>query len=130
MWVKHPAYDSWSHMIQRCTNPKSQDWPNYGGRGITICDRWFVFSNFAADMGERPYGTTLDRKDNEKGYSPDNCKWSTRVEQERNKRSNRRLIVEGVSRTVAEWAELLGIRANTITLRLRRGWPVERALKQ
>jgi hypothetical protein len=74
-------------MIQRCTNRKLKCWPNYGGRGITVCKRWKVsFQAFRDDMGERPNGRTLDRIDNERGYSPANCRWATRTQQNQNQR--------------------------------------------
>lgn len=77
-------------MIQRCANPKNIAYPYYGGRGITVCARWQSFPNFLEDMGERPPGTTIDRRDNEKGYSKDNCRWATRQEQDGNKRPPRK----------------------------------------
>lgn len=80
------AYDSWSHMIQRCTNPRDKSWKNYGGRGITVCARWFKFANFLKDMGDKPVGLTLERKDNEGNYCPRNCTWATWSEQMKNKR--------------------------------------------
>lgn len=77
-------------MIQRCTNPKNHAWGHYGGRGITICDSWRKFANFLADMGERPERLTLDRIDNSKGYSPDNCQWATWEQQANNRRPKKR----------------------------------------
>lgn len=81
-----PTYYSWASMLTRCTNPNSSGWKNYGARGITVCDRWRSFDNFLADMGDRPVGLTLDRKDNDGNYEPANCRWATPVEQARNKR--------------------------------------------
>jgi len=81
-----PTYHSWHAMTQRCTNPKHKGYPNYGGRGIKICERWRKFSNFLADMGERPEGKTLDRKDNDGNYEPGNCRWATYGEQNSNQR--------------------------------------------
>lgn len=83
---KHPMYSTWDGMKQRCSNSNTSQYTDYGGRGIKVCDRWDNFANFLADMGERPEGMTLDRKDNNKGYNPENCKWSTRQEQNRNQR--------------------------------------------
>lgn len=82
-----PTYITWAAMIQRCTNESSPGFKNYGGRGITVCERWRNrFSAFLADMGERPPGLTIDRIDNERGYEPSNCRWATKTQQSRNRR--------------------------------------------
>ena len=84
---KAPLYAVWSAMRQRCSNPRNKDYRHYGGRGITVCDRWAVFENFLADMGERPGpGYSIDRVDNDQGYFPENCRWATQSEQVRNSR--------------------------------------------
>jgi hypothetical protein len=84
--IKTPTYYSWSGMVQRCTNPKSKQWPDYGGRGITVCDRWLTFANFLADMGERPRGLSIDRINVNGSYEPGNCRWATAAEQAQNQR--------------------------------------------
>ncbi len=125
---KSPTYTAWDSMIQRCCNPKSRAYPGYGGRGIAVCDRWLKFEDFLADMGERPDEMTIERVNNDKGYSPENCKWATRKEQSNNTRRNRHLSHCGLTLTVTQWADRLGVRAGTITTRLERGWPIEFAL--
>lgn len=89
MWGK-PTYISWEGMIQRCNNPDDKSYKNYGGRGIKVCKRWLKFENFYVDMGSRPEGLTIERTDNNKGYFPENCKWATQIEQQRNKRPQKR----------------------------------------
>ena len=80
------TYNSWGNMLDRCSNPKSKDWANYGGRGIKVCEHWQDFKNFLVDMDERPVNKTLDRKNNEGNYELSNCRWATRSEQARNRR--------------------------------------------
>lgn len=89
--TKHPLYDIYMDMLGRCRRPTHQRYADYGGRGITVCERWRAdFWSFVADMGERPPGRSLDRTDNDKGYSPDNCRWATAKEQRANRRPQRR----------------------------------------
>jgi hypothetical protein len=87
-----PTYAVWKHMIQRCTNPNVLKWKYWGGRGITVCERWRDFCNFLADMGERPAGLTLDRINNDGNYEPGNCRWTTYAEQNRNQRPRRSVL--------------------------------------
>lgn len=89
-----PTYLSWVGMVQRCTNQSHTKWPSYGGRGITVCERWMTFSNFLQDMGERPSGTTIDRISNELGYMPGNCRWADPKTQANNRRQRKLKCVE------------------------------------
>ena len=82
-----PEYYSWANMRQRCLNPRRKDYSYYGGRGITVCDRWSLFENFLEDMGLKPSSLhQLDRENNSLSYSPDNCRWATKSEQMANRR--------------------------------------------
>lgn len=122
------TYHVWSSMIARCRNPKCPAYPNYGGRGIGVCEAWTSFSGFLADMGERPEGLSLDRVDNDQGYSPENCRWATRTEQARNKRSTRLITVNGETLSTAEWSERSGLKIATIWARIAKGWPESAAV--
>jgi hypothetical protein len=124
-----PTYHSWHAMRARCRDPKQPSFPRYGGRGITVCERWNDFRAFLADMGERPAGTTLDRFPNQDGnYEPGNCRWATPSEQRNNVSTNRLLTVNGETLTVAQWAERIGVRPSTLDERLRHGWTAEDAV--
>lgn len=117
-----PEYRTWTSMRHRCLYEHNKNYKNYGGRGIKICDRWLnSFENFREDMGERPPGTSLDRIDNEGGYDPSNCKWSTTAEQASNKRSNVRVEYEGQSYTLTQLALKLGIKKRTLSSRYEVG---------
>ena len=122
---KTPTYESWARMLSRCNaQPGDRRWPFYGARGITVCERWKLFENFLADMGIRPSGLTLDRRENDKGYEPGNCKWATRREQAENTRSTRWIVHDGQRRTLTGWARHLGVSAATIHRRMKsRGTP-------
>ena len=115
------ARNSWRLMIDRCTNPKNKDYPNYGGRGINVCDEWLTLKNFVLDMGDPPLGMTIDRADTNGNYEPENCRWATPKEQARNTRKN--VLVKHGDRivTVMELSELTGIPASTIYSRVSRG---------
>ncbi len=126
-----PEYYSYKHMIQRCTNTKNKNWADYGGRGITVCDRWrHDFAVFLADMGLRPArGYELDRIDNDGNYEPGNCQWATRTEQNNNKRSNTLLAWEGRVQTLQQWADEVGVSSSLLCQRIGRlGWPLGEAL--
>lgn len=127
---KSPVFNSWRGMVDRCTNKNTSHFSHYGGRGISVCDRWRSFSNFYADMGDRPDGMTLDRIDVNGNYEPCNCRWASKVVQATNQRTNVLLSRGGVTKPVSVWASELNIRATTIYGRLRRGWPPEKALSK
>lgn len=126
-----PEYAAWASMKSRCSDSKVQCWDHYGGRGIKVCDEWRTYEQFLADMGRRPSPKhSLERVDNDGDYAPGNCRWANRIEQARNKRSNRLLKHNGQVRCVAEWCELLGLKEGTVHARLSRGWSDGDALKQ
>lgn len=125
-----PVYNVWNSMVGRCHNPSTRAYKDYGGRGITVCAEWRRFENFYADMGEPTAGLTLDRIDNDLGYSKANCQWATMKVQQNNKRSNVRLHFEGKTLNVTQWAKLLNTPRQLIYDRLRAGWPIARALTE
>lgn len=124
-----PEYAIWLAMRQRCLNPNHPNFHRYGGRGITICVEWEDFAIFLRDMGYRPAdGLSLERRDNNGPYSPENCYWATKLDQANNTSTNAILVCQGLARTVSQWARELGIKANTIIYRKRRGLSDEEAL--
>lgn len=123
------TYQSWNAMLQRCTNPKMPNWNHYGGRGITVCERWTWFPNFLEDMGYQPEGKTLERIDVNGNYCPSNCKWDTYEAQANNRRNNLRLELHGSVLTQAQWSRKLGISQQSLHRRLHNGWTVEQALQ-
>jgi hypothetical protein len=136
--VGHPLYGVWKKMVKRCLSTTCPDFKNYGGRGIRICDRWLTGEGdgggldcFAADMGPRPYAeASLERRENSKGYEPNNCTWATRTEQGRNKRNNHLVTLRGETMPLSAWCERLKLPYFTIARRLRLGWPDDRALTE
>ncbi len=123
--IQSHEYWIWNSMKQRCLNTANKQYPDYGGRGITVCDRWIEFQNFYADMGEKPKNKSLERRDNNQGYSPENCYWADRKSQNSNKRNNIYLTAKGEVFTLTEWTRKTGICHSTIVLRLKAGWPEE-----
>lgn len=127
---KTREYDVWHAMKGRCLNSKHHAYKDYGGRGITVCEKWLTFEGFWEDMQEGyADNLTLDRKDNNKGYCKENCRWSTRREQSNNVRNNKLILYNGKVKTVSEWASEININYYTLWDRLiRRKWPIEKAL--
>lgn len=113
-----PTYKSWSAMLTRCNNPKAPKYKDYGARGISVCEAWSKFEAFLADMGVRPEGTTLGRRDNDGNYEPGNCKWETAVEQGRNKRNTTLYEVGGIKATLKAHCERLGLNPATVKTRI------------
>lgn len=125
-----PEYQAWNEAKRRCLNKTTAAYPEYGGRGITICDAWRdSYETFLADMGRRPTADhSLDRIDVNGNYEPSNCRWASRAEQQRNKRDNRLISLDGVTRCLTEWSELTGISIQTLWCRMDRGWSDERTI--
>jgi len=124
------THNAWLAMQERCYREACDSYPRYGGRGITVCDRWMEsFVNFLEDMGEAPEGHSLDRIDNDGMYSPENCRWADPKTQANNTSVNTRIEFNGQSRTVAQWAEETGIGRTTIHYRLGANMPTDLVLK-
>lgn len=115
-----PTYLSWYAMKQRCDNKRSTKYHAYGAKGVSYDPAWASFSAFFADMGERPFGTTLDRKDHNLPYSKDNCRWATAEQQNRNRRNTVWIAWQGQTRCVEEWSRITGIPRETVRRRAHR----------
>ncbi len=130
---KSKLYHVWSSMKDRCMNQDCKQFEDYGGRGITVCKEWLddfsAFQKWALANGYKE-GLTIDRKNNDKGYSPDNCRWTDAKTQGNNKRNCRYITHNGKTKTVAEWSEITGISHDTLLYRLNHGWENERILKK
>lgn len=125
-----PEYRAWLAMKQRCYDPNSTRYKNWGGRGIRVCDHWLhSFMNFFADMGQLPAPrASLERVDNQGNYTPGNCRWASAKEQARNTRRNRMIEYNGKTHALVEWSEITGLKRTTIAARLDKGWSVHNAL--
>jgi hypothetical protein len=129
IWKATPEYRAWKNMRSRCNLPSNPRYPQYGGRGIRVAERWNDFSQFFADVGERPTSLhSLDRIDVNGHYEPGNVKWSTEHDQQRNRTNNRWISVGGRTMVVTDWAKELGIDPRRIFNRLAKGWSEERAV--
>ena len=130
--INSRIYRIWGNMINRCTNESNPAFRNYGARGIKVCDEWMTFSNFYAWSTENGYSETLtlDRKDNNDGYNPQNCRWVDTVIQANNKRNNRILKLNEESHTAAEWSRILNVPYKSLHRRISLGWSDERILTQ
>lgn len=127
--AKRGAYQSWTGLRSRCNNPKNPEYHYYGGRGITVCARWDRIDNFLADMGARPSPRhSIDRKDVNGDYSPDNCRWATKPEQSNNRRNTIFLSHAGATKPLADWSREIGIPHGVLRHRINRGWSPEKCL--
>ncbi len=121
-------YATWSHLKGRCLNPKNSHFHRYGGRGITVCDRWLEsYSNFLEDMGRRPSpGHSLDRENNDLGYCKENCRWADIDTQSNNKATA--VEFNGKRQSLEKWGREIGISGSTLIRRIKRGWSIEKTL--
>jgi hypothetical protein len=122
-------YKVWQQMKKRCLDKKDKSFSNYGGRGISVCEKWInSFECFISDIGGRPNGMSLDRIDVNGNYEPSNCRWASMKTQARNKTNNQIITFNGVSACLSEWEEITGIKHGTIRRRIKNGWSIEDAL--
>jgi hypothetical protein len=121
---------SYSQMKQRCCNKENKDYAFWGGKGVTICDQWLdSFENFLKDMGERPANTTLDRKNNDGNYEPNNCRWATQTEQNRNRSNSKNITINNETKPLYVFADLFGVARTAVSQRINQyGWTIAMAL--
>lgn len=127
-YTSHPLWGVWANMIGRCTDPNNKAYGNYGGRGILVSDDWMEPEAFVRDMGPRPLGFTLERRDNSGPYSAENCIWADRLTQASNRRNVPLVQYSGKSLSVAQWSRVCGVHPETIRSRIKAGWDLTRAL--
>lgn len=119
------AYHSWQQLKNRCLNKNDRQYPDYGGRGISVCEEWLVFENFYKDMGNPPNKDySIDRINNDGNYEPTNCRWATRYQQNMNRRSTRFITFRGITKTLVDWAREMGINEMTLRGRVNAGVPI------
>ncbi len=122
-------FRAWTAMRSRCSDQNNPAYRNYGARGIKVCARWDrSFSSFRRDMGKKPQGKSIERKNNNGNYTPSNCVWATRNQQANNRRTNRQITIRGKTRSLAEWCKISGVRYHLAHGRLLNGWPAEAAI--
>lgn len=128
---KNPLYHTWQAMVYRCHNPKSKDYKRYGGRGISVCDRWRSSPEaFYMDIGQKPSSNhTVDRVDNSKGYSKENCRWATQLEQQNNRSDTIKITYQGETMSISQTARKYGIRVTTFHYRINSGMSVSEAVE-
>ena len=128
---KTKTYKTWESIKRRCFQPSQDNYRLYGGRGITVCEKWLAFEGFHEDMGDQPIGMTIERSNPDGDYCKDNCLWVSSKQQARNKRTTRWLEFNGEKRCLSEWAEIVGLDPKTLRQRIDAyGWSVERALTE
>lgn len=134
MPIKDPErqalYWKWHAMIDRCNNPEHKSFYRYGGRGITVCDRWSQFDHFVKDMGPRPPRYSIERIDNDKGYSPDNCRWASSREQAQNRGGETPTVVvvlDGSKMSLSDACQIAGIERSRVYKRIAAGWTADQA---
>jgi hypothetical protein len=128
---RSPEYRVWVAARERCQNPNTRNFKNYGGRGIRMAERWRQsFAEFYKDMGPCPKGHSLDRIDNDGPYAAKNCRWATIATQTNNRRNTRKLTFLGQTRILSEWATITGLSLDTLNARFKAKWPTERMLTE
>lgn len=131
----HPLYNTWNGVKQRCNNPVCDSYINYGGRGIKMCDKWvddfMIFFTWSIENGWR-LGLSLDRKNNNEGYNPENCRWATSAQQNRNKRNNINITAFGETKCVTDWEKdkRCNVGISGLIMRIKKGWDIEKAITQ